>query len=140
MASFARSFLGCGGKAGRAGARRPRALSSEVRGGDLSQRKPAPGVHEAGSGCVHKDPYPPLSEAATKLNALLDEIKGKKLNSVPLVMVGKTISNFEIVRREVHFKNIGRSWAITAVLLGGYFTGYCMEEEKTRKKRQSLVN
>uniref|UniRef100_I1NXJ2 Uncharacterized protein n=1 Tax=Oryza glaberrima TaxID=4538 RepID=I1NXJ2_ORYGL len=106
MASFARSFLGCGGKAGRAGARRPRALSSEVRGGDLSQRKPAPGVHEAGSGCVHKDPYPPLSEAATKLNALLDEIKGKKLNSVPLVMVGKTISNFEIVWREVHFKNI----------------------------------
>lgn len=67
MASFARSFLGCGGKAGRAGARRPRALSSEVRGGDLSQRKPAPGVHEAGSGCVHKDPYPPLSEAATKV-------------------------------------------------------------------------
>lgn len=67
MASFARSFLGCGGKSGRAGARRPRALSSEVRGGDLSQRKPAPGVHEAGSGCVHKDPYPPLSEAATKV-------------------------------------------------------------------------
>lgn len=27
-----------------------------------------------------------------QLNALLDEIKGKKLNSVPLVMVGKTIS------------------------------------------------
>uniref|UniRef100_J3L9U7 Uncharacterized protein n=2 Tax=Oryza brachyantha TaxID=4533 RepID=J3L9U7_ORYBR len=139
---FVRSFsFACRAKAGNHGGLVRRALSSKAGGSSVRGDLPAvlSHVREGGSGCVQKDPYP-LSEAATKLNALLDEIKRKKLDTVPWVMVIKTIVNFEIVRREIHFRNIRRSWGITAVILAGYFGGYAMEEEKNRKRTQAMVN